>query len=246
MYHDFIQEADFFIGSTQVLANAATQMGTPGFVIRNGLNDKQVALSEQALMLRDKPDEMGIIRIGYLPGTRTHRADFAVAIHAIIQILEEFPQTILSIRGEFEIPTELEDFQDRIELLPFVYWEDLIGAMISLDINLAPLELDNPYTEAKSALKYFEPALVEIPTIASATEDFRVAIRSGYNGFLATTSEDWYLYLRCLIVDADLRVQMGKAAREHVLRHYTSSIQSVDTINIFRMILGSYQPSISP
>ena len=41
------------------------------------------------------------------------------------------------------------------------------------DINLAPLEPDNPFCDAKSELKYFEGALAGVCTIASPVGPFR-------------------------------------------------------------------------
>lgn len=60
-----------------------------------------------------------------------------------------------------------------------------------LILNIAPLEI-NRFCEAKSELKYFEAALVRVPTVASPTQPFKNAIQHGVNGFLAGDSADWY------------------------------------------------------
>ena len=71
-----------------------------------------------------------------------------------------------------------------------------------MDINIIPLVI-NPFTEAKSDLKYYEAALVEVPSVASPTAVYQSAIEHGSNGFLARTSDDWYEALRNLIVNVD-------------------------------------------
>jgi glycosyltransferase involved in cell wall biosynthesis len=132
-------------------------------------------------------------------------------------------------------------YRRRIERWPYVSWQKLVGITGRLDIAIAPLEPDNLLNEAKSALKYFEPGLVEVPVVASPTEDFRRAIQSGVNGFLAANDEEWYESLRSLVSDAVLRQQMGQAAREDVLTHYTSEAQSTETLAVFQDILRDHR-----
>ena len=79
-------------------------------------------------------------------------------------------------------------------------------------MNLAPLEVGNPFCEAKSELKYFEAALAGVPTIASPTGPYRRAIRHGETGFLAETSSEWRDALERLVGNADLRTQIAAAA----------------------------------
>ena len=88
-----------------------------------------------------------------------------------------------------------------------------------MDINIIPLVI-NLFTEGKSDLKYYEAALVEVPSVASPTLVYQSAIEHGSNGFLARTRDDWYEALRTLIVDSDLRRAMGKRppARDRELR----------------------------
>ena len=87
-------------------------------------------------------------------------------------------------------------------------------------INLAPLELGNPFCEAKSELKYFDAALVEVPTIATPTEPFRQAIRDGETVLLASQEFEWVDAMMRLLDDAALRARMGRAAYHDVLWRY--------------------------
>src|SRR5438270_307388 len=80
------------------------------------------------------------------------------------------------------------------------------------DINLAPLEPSNPFCEAKSELKFFEAAVVGVPTIASATEPFAAAIEDGVSGLLANDAEGWRRALDLLVSSKDRRRAIGAAA----------------------------------
>jgi SAM-dependent methyltransferase len=91
-----------------------------------------------------------------------------------------------------------------------------------VDINLAPLELDNPFTECKSSLKYFETAILGVPTVASDLESYRKSIAHGENGYLCRTEEEWFRCISCLIEDPSLREKMGSMARRDALINWTT------------------------
>ncbi len=230
---------NYFIGTTDTLCKAAEQAGLKSYMIRNGLNDRQVKLANWALRRKSHRPGDGWIRIGYQPGTRTHQQDFAVALPALARILDECPQVKVVIQGSLDPPGALQKFRQRVERWPFTSWQKLVEMTAQLDIVIAPLER-NIICEAKSALKYFEPGLVAVPVVASPTEDFRRAIQSGVNGFLAANDEEWYESLRSLVSDAVLRQQMGQTAREDVLAHYTSAAQSTDTLAVFQSMLNDW------
>jgi glycosyltransferase involved in cell wall biosynthesis len=230
---------NYFIGTTETLCKAAEKAGLKSYTIRNGLNDRQVLLADRALRRKGQRHGEGWVRIGYQPGTRTHQQDFAVALPALGQILDEFPQVKFVIQGSLELPEALQRFQQRIDRWPFASWQKLVDMTAHLDIVIAPLER-NIICEAKSALKYFEPGLVAVPVVASPTEDFQRAIQSGVNGFLAANDEEWYESLRSLVSDPVLRRQVGQKAREDVLAHYTSEAQSTDTLAVFHSMLNDW------
>jgi hypothetical protein len=79
-------------------------------------------------------------------------------------------------------------------------------------VNIAPLEADNPFCEAKSELKFFEAALAGVPTIASPAGPFQRAIDDGVTGFLARTEDEWHAALTRLLTDGALRARMAQAA----------------------------------
>jgi hypothetical protein len=80
--------------------------------------------------------------------------------------------------------------------------------------------LDNPFSQSKSEIKFMEAALVGVPTIASPTDAFSSAIRSGENGLLAGNPQEWLDGLLWLAGETSEREKLGAAAREDVLRRY--------------------------
>lgn len=233
---EMLSLCDLFLGSTQFLAQRASQLGYPSYVIPNGLSDRQLALAQHALARRKRPRCDAPVRVGYLAGTRTHRHDFAVVIPALRRLMDEFPHVVLVVRGLMDLPPELSSYRARIERRPYVSWQRLVAATAALDVTLAPLNLSNPVVEGKSALKYFESALVRVPVVASPTEEFRQAIQHGTTSFLASNDEEWYEHLRMLITDPTLRSRIGAQARAHVLATYSTDAQSAHTVRVFTQL----------
>jgi glycosyltransferase involved in cell wall biosynthesis len=148
-------------------------------------------------------------------------------VPVIAQLLKENPHCRLVLfkmnarelldTSEFPI---LKDVYAQIEWRERVNLLDLPKELARFDINLAPLEVDSAFCNAKSELKYFEAALVKVPTVASPTEPYQLAIQQGVTGFLADTSAQWYEILNQLVHNSELRQKIGQAAYEDVLWKY--------------------------
>lgn len=239
-----VEECENFIASTPFLAERARELGRHVFLIRNGLNTRQLTLAERALAQRGRTRAaQETVRVGYLSGSKTHSHDVAAAIPALGRLLQDCPHVTLVIRGLLDIPDALLPYRRQIETRPFVSWERLVGATAELDVALAPLDLSNPFTEGKSALKYFEAALVAVPLVASPSAEFRTAIRQGETGFLAATEDEWYTNLHHLVTDRALRERVGQRARADALATYTPVAQSPSTVEVFTQIaMAKRQP----
>ncbi|WP_395666506.1 glycosyltransferase [Methylocella sp.] len=197
------------------------------FVLPNGYAQEAYLKSRLHARLkraRARDDHDRLVRIGYASGSRTHQADFRQCVGAVAQALRENENCRLVLfrlgptktldPGEFE---ELVGLEGQIEYRPFVAHHDLPTEMARFDVNLAPLEHGNPFCESKSELKFFEAAIVDVPTVASPTGPFRRAIAHGETGFLAATPEEWSQALTALVGDAGLRRRMGREAHRRAL-----------------------------
>ncbi|MGH7153176.1 MAG: glycosyltransferase, partial [Acetobacteraceae bacterium] len=208
----------------------------------NGFSEADHQASRLARRRRS-PTETGTIRIGYASGSRTHQRDFAQAAPALARVLRERPSCRLVLfrandskepvvnPDEFEC---LERVRAQIEWRDLVSIEELPAELARFDINLAPLEPGNPFCEAKSELKFFEAALVEVCTVASPTGPMRRVIRHGENGMLADSESEWYRALTDLVDDPPRRQRLAHAAYLEVLWPFSPARRA----ELIRSVLG--------
>jgi glycosyltransferase involved in cell wall biosynthesis len=212
--------------STDFLASAvvAKYPDKKVWVSYNKMGSDQVKAAEAAYQKRQAvQEEHTTLRLGYFSGSRSHNKDFETIAPVIVHILEENPAARLVIVGHLELDARFAGVMQQVETINFVPLKKLPELIASVDINLAPLEVENPFCQAKSAVKYWEAGIVGVPTVTAATPDFVRCISQGKNGFVATTEADWYEALTKLLQDADLRTRIGQAAREDVLAHHVAT-----------------------
>lgn len=108
----------------------------------------------------------------------------------------------------------------------FIKWDlrSCIDEILEGDIGIAPLVIKDDFCQAKSSNKILTYMFLGIPPVASAIPSYKEIIADGYNGCLAQTKEDWYIKLEKLIVNAQLRQEMGTRGKE------TAKDFSMDTI----------------
>jgi O-antigen biosynthesis protein len=226
---------DGVVASTEPLAAAAAAVNRRVAFVPNVVSAEMARAGEAARAGGDRPRSP---TIAYLSGTPTHDADFLEAAPAVLDALERFPDLRFLVVGYLSLDERFERFGDRVDRRAAVTWQRLPRVLAAVDVNLAPLERDNPFTEAKSCLKYLEAAVVGVPTVASPRADFVRVIRDGENGFLAQHPDAWQRALRELLESRDLCERLGAAAREDVLERHTTAARSPTTYEAFAGLAG--------
>ena len=198
---------------------------------RNSLNQgKNIYKEKQKKVLQNQ------ITIGYFPGTKTHQNDFEIIHKSLTKILKENPKVKLKIVGDPSLAEVFKKFPKQIYTHKKVPYKKLMNLYEDIDINLAPLEVDNDFCESKSELKYFFAGACGIPTIASATNAFKYAIKNNQNGYLCKTENEWYKCLSVLIQNKNIRKKMGELAFKHTQSEYSPKYQSQQLVKILKEI----------
>lgn len=232
-YKRMMQLCDVGLFSTTFLAALAQKMGLRrSWVLRNALGRPFLEAADRAYQQRQLQKGSGKVRLGYSSGTKTHDRDFAEFASVLLRVMERNANIELAILGHLELPEHFRLLGSRIRHYTHVPWVQVPEILATFDINLAPLELVNPFCRAKSELKYFEAGIMGIPTIASCTDEFRYAIENGKNGFLVSNEVELEDSLLRLIGDKALRKEMGIAAREDVMVRYLPSPRAKELVQI--------------
>lgn len=226
--------SDAAILSTESLAKVASKYCKNTFVLPNTLNEAMLNLALIA-SLRKKPSlEDGFLRIGFAGGNDTHQENFRVIEKPISKILSTNPMVRLVIVGPLDISkySFMTPFINQIETRPKVLLNELFIELHRFDINLAPLEVGNPFCETKSELRFLQAAAVTVPTIASPAIPLKKAIIDNQTGLIAHNEEEWITKTNLLINNAEIRLKIGKTAKVDAIKKFgpESLIKMVEKI----------------
>ncbi|MFN8542828.1 MAG: glycosyltransferase family 4 protein [Candidatus Binatia bacterium] len=213
-YRQALLGADACVVTTEPLAARGRALGMATFVVPNGVPPEQPPPDRRA----PRPE----VVLGYFSGTRSHQRDFAVVVPVLVRLMTALPHVRLRVVGEVnlrEFP-ELAPVLSHVEQRPLTTPAALVAEIADVDVNLAPLEIENPFCQAKSPLKWLEAAAVGVPTVASSTVPFAEAIRDGETGLLARTEAEWTAALERLVRDAELRARVGQAAQRDAVQRF--------------------------
>jgi glycosyltransferase involved in cell wall biosynthesis len=234
-------ESDLVTASTFALRREVENLGKHAYVLPNTIGKDIRQIADEIGTASDR-EHSEFVDIGYFSGTRTHEADFAECKSALIRVLEHNPSARLHIVGELEDTEEFIRFDNRFVRHPLMRYEAMIRLLGTIDIVIAPLELNNTFTECKSELKAFEPALFSIPCIATPTSTFAAAIDHGRNGMLAATEQDWYKAITNLVSDREFRHRLGREANRTFLRRHAAASAAREAASVYRALVGGRIP----
>jgi glycosyltransferase involved in cell wall biosynthesis len=209
------------VTTTAYLAKILESYGKKVFISKNKLSVKELEIAESILEVQPPCGDSTFIRIGYFAGTKGHDKNFATVENALVRILEKYPNAKLVLAGPLNISEKFDKSQNQIEKLPFAPWKEHLENISNVDINIIPLE-DNPFCESKSDLKFFEAGILGVPSVAVKNDTYAREIEDGADGFLAGNEDEWFEKLEKLILDENLRRNIGKEAREKSFREHTT------------------------
>jgi glycosyltransferase involved in cell wall biosynthesis len=216
--------ADVVTASTQeLLDELALVTDAPGRLLPNGVGVEPLRLADAVLAEPRLPSGGAVL--GYFSGSATHALDWLAVEPAVVEVLRRRPAARLLLVGQVEPSSALDPVRRQVTTLPRVGWQRLPALLASVDLALAPLA-PGPFTEAKSAIKWLEAALVRTPTVATATGPFRATVDDGRTGVLVPADGDWCEVLLSLVDDEGLRRGLGAAARAAALASYGPAAQA--------------------
>ena len=220
--------------TTSYLAKKLESYGKKVFIVKNKLSQSDVEIANKIFESKVK-SQKSKVKLGYFSGTFSHNKDFAVITDVLLEVMEKHQDVELFLVGPLDVENRLNKFKERIKQLPRVSRKKHFENISKVDINLSPLEMENPFCESKSELKFFEAGIVGVPTVASGTQTFKEAISDGVNGFVASNTDEWKNKLEELILSPERRSKMGQEARKKALEEYSTQNAKNDEFYAFLM-----------
>lgn len=223
----FMIEADLVTTTTEFLAEEYRKLNPNVVVLPNCIDP----------FYYDEPlrNETDIIRIG-VTGSIGVSSDIEI-VAPIIKHYEHDPRVKIVF---FSLPPNQKDnplvakiykeeyaFMDSVD----VEWHPTVNAdeyydklnSLKLDFMIIPRQ-DNYFNRCKSNLKFIEASAFEIPCIAQGFADgkspYQVNKEDQKYLKLVTDNKDWIPAMEELITNKQLRLDMGKKAREYVTENY--------------------------
>ncbi|MFZ1754009.1 MAG: glycosyltransferase [Caldilineaceae bacterium] len=214
-----LTDADLVTCSTATLASAIGAFASKVQVLPNFLPDDiwQPVLENSQPNLTPSPP----LRIGYCGG-HAHGADVEMIETVLLDILDEFSgQVQLWFWGLPPSPNLLAREDVIWESVAIENYADFVKYFRTqkCDIFIAPLA-DTLFNRCKSGLKFLEYSALGIPGVYSRLEPYQELVSHGETGFLAADLSEWRESLLRLIVEPELRLAMGKAAKESVANQW--------------------------
>lgn len=183
----------------------------------------------------------GKIRIGYAGGN-AHGDDINLLIEPMARILDDYPHVIFQIVGAvtaLEAKTLGEkmngfskrDISSQIEITGgTLAWREYPPFLCSMgwDIGLAPL-VDDQFNRGKSHIKWMEYSMIGAVTIASPVYPYKQdiqgvhTIQDGKTGLFSNSIDEWYLNMKEMIENEDLRKKYAKAAYLYIKKNWQYS-----------------------
>lgn len=179
------------------------------------------------------------VTIGYM-GSKGHQNDLALAVPALVRLLDEHPQLEFHLFGTIALPSDLERFGDRVRhhTVKKSYREFLKAlAQLNWDIGLAPLA-DTPFNRCKAPTKFIEYSACGITTIASNVGPYKDAMPPGCG---MRVERDWYDSIARCIADDDGRAQMIHNARRLCEEHYSLRTLAEQIIQVIALAQSEKQ-----
>lgn len=104
----------------------------------------------------------------------------------------------------------------------FIKWkkETEVDDLLNFHIRLMPLFNDD-ISKGKCGFKAIQYMSLGIPAIVSPVGVNSKIVDNGINGFICDTGNDWFEKLQLLLSNPNLRVKMGKEARNKIQAHYS-------------------------
>ena len=183
------------------------------------------------------PVDRPVAKIGYMGFDHAH--DFELVLPALAKTLRNYPGTTFDLFGTIPKPPVLDEFGDRVSVLPPVRnYEDFMRffAGLNWDIGLCPLA-DTKFNALKANTKWVEYTSVGTAVVATGGTVYDDCCSDGC-GILASSQAEWEAALSDLCTDSALRVRLVSKAQAKLQSSYSTRRLRDQVYRIFQQAMN--------
>lgn len=157
--------------------------------------------------------------------------------HSTLKYIEQIVPVLAELETRYTFEFRVISNQPPVlplKSLRFQPWrkETEIEDLAGLHIGLMPLE-DDPWAQGKCAFKALQYMALGIPALVSPVGMNTEVVQPGVNGYVCGSPAEWREALEKLLLDPELRIQLGKAARATVVNHYSVLANRQNFLSLF-------------
>jgi tetratricopeptide (TPR) repeat protein len=195
--------ANLITVNSSSLANTFQEIGYHTRVIPEGWSSENALWGKQVGQRKQ-------INIGWV-NSSGQLEDLAMIRRVAIRILREFADTQIVVIGDSNAYRLFESIpENRRIFLPTVDPSEYPYLLSQVDILLVPVR-DDPFHMCASDRILMEAGVKNIPWVASPVPAFK---EWHVGGLVANNLDEWYIYIRQLVMDAELRKNFGQAGSQ--------------------------------
>ncbi len=122
----------------------------------------------------------------------------------------------------------------NLNSLIFIPWnkQTEIQDLLKLNIGIMPLP-NTEWAKGKCAFKAIQYMALGIPAVVSAVGANIDAVPNGMAGYVCSSEEDWYMRLKELLQNVQVRSTIGVAGREWVEQQYAVTAHKDTFLKLF-------------
>ncbi len=182
--------------------------------------------------------------IGYMGFDHAH--DFEVVLPALVSVMRSYPNIRFELFGKIPKPAILDEFSDRVQVLPPVAEYDAFLQALAerrWDIGICPLA-ETEFNRVKNINKWIEYTAVGTAVVASRGMIYDECCADGC-GLLALSGE-WEQALLELINGDDLRYEMVSHAQRRLQEEYTQDGLVKQLFDVFSEAERNHRLKLKP
>jgi glycosyltransferase involved in cell wall biosynthesis len=158
--------------------------------------------------------------------------------HSTLKYLLPLLPVIENLEKEFTFDfVVISDKEPDFQLKSFKYipWnkDTEITDLLCFNIGVMPLT-DDQWAKGKCGFKALQYMALGIPALVSPVGVNTQIVEHQQNGFICTSNQEWYHFLKLLLENESQRIEMGKNARQKIIDTYAVLANRTNFLGFFK------------